>query len=131
MKSASKNNLNLLVVGFGCCRQEIYAASGPLYDIERFGVNFVNLPEDADVLVIQGFFNRIGIERVLDIYRKMSYPKWVVAVGRCVLDENLFSSSSKLLEEFKEKVDIDVYVPGCPPRPEAFLYSILKLIDKI
>ena len=131
MKSASKNNLNLLVVGFGCCRQEIYAAGGPLYDIERFGVNFVNLPEDADVLVIQGFFNRIGIERVLDIYRKMSYPKWVVAVGRCVLGENLFSSSSKLLEEFKEKVDIDVYVPGCPPRPEAFLYSIMKLIDKI
>lgn len=131
MKSASKNNLNLLVAGVGCCRQEIYAASGPLYDIERFGVNFVNLPEDADVLVIQGFFNRIGIERVLSIYRKMSYPKWVVAVGRCVLSENLFSSSSKLLEEFKEKVDIDVYVPGCPPRPEAFLYSIMKLIDKI
>ena len=131
MKSASKNILNLLVVGFGCCRQEIYATSGPLYDIERFGVNFVNLPEDADVLVVQGFFNRIGIERVLDIYRRMSYPKWVVAVGRCVLSENLFSSNSKLLEEFKKKVDIDVYVPGCPPRPEAFLYSVLKLRDKI
>ena len=80
---------------------------------------------------VQGFFNRIGIERVLDIYRRMSYPKWVVAVGRCVLSENLFSSNSKLLEEFKKKVDIDVYVPGCPPRPEAFLYSVLKLRDKI
>ncbi len=131
MSYIGKNSLNLLVTGFGCCRQEIYAADGPIYDIQRFGINFVNLPEDADVLVVQGFFNKIGIERVVALYERMSCPKWVIAVGKCVLSENLFSAESKLLEEFKEKVKIDVYVPGCPPRPEAFLYSILRLMDKI
>jgi len=131
MKSSFKSNLNLLVVGFGCCRQEIYAAEGPLYDIQRFGVNFVNLPEDADILVIQGFFNKIGIKRVLDMYERMSYPKWTVAVGKCMLSESLFGCDNKLFEEFKSRLNIEVYIPGCPPRPEAFIYGILRLVDKI
>jgi len=131
MSYIGKNSLNLLVTGFGCCRQEIYAVDGPIYDIQRFGINFVNLPEDADVLVVQGFFNKIGIERAVALYERMSCPKWVVAVGKCALSGNLFSAESKLLEEFKEKVNINVYVPGCPPRPEAFLYSILRLMDRI
>ena len=66
MGTLIKNNLNILVAGFGCCKQEIYAASGPLYDIARLGVNFVSIPEDADVLVIQGFYNSLGEERLLD-----------------------------------------------------------------
>lgn len=136
MLSVIKNNLNLLIVGFGCCKQEIYATKGPLYDIQRFGISFVNLPEDADVLVVQGFFNEKGLERVLEIYERMTAPKWVIAVGRCVLsmsfpeDKPGFREGS-LLEKLKCKAEVDVFVPGCPPRPEAFIYSILRLVDKI
>lgn len=131
MKSSLKSNLNLLVVGFGCCRQEMYAAEGPLYDIQRFGVNFVNLPENADVLVIYGFFNKIWMKRVLDMYERMSYPKWTLAVGKCILSESLFGCDTKLFRKFKDRLNIEVHIPGCPPRPEAFIYGILRLMDKI
>ena len=129
MRSLVKNNLNLLVAGFGCCKQEIFSSIGPLYDISRYGINFVSLPEDADVLVVQGFYNKIGGERIIEYYYAMRDPKWVIAVGKCVVDGNLFCKNFKILGSVKSKFDIDIYIPGCPPRPEAFMYAILRLLD--
>jgi len=120
----------MIVVGFGCCKQEILATQGPLYDIQRFGVNFVNTAEDADILVIQGFFNEEGISRVLDIYGRMRPPRGIIAVGSCVLNENLFDLESKLLKKFRKRVRINMYVPGCPPRPEAFIYAVLEFLSR-
>ncbi len=128
MSSIEKSSLNIFVAGFGCCKQEIFATRGPLYDIQRFGVNFVSLPEDADILVVQGLYNQEGLDRVIDIYRNMDSPRWVFGVGSCVLDENIFRENSKLLRKFREKIKMDMFIPGCPPRPEAFIYSILKFI---
>jgi NADH:ubiquinone oxidoreductase subunit B-like Fe-S oxidoreductase len=82
MRQLVKNSLNLFVAGFGCCKREIYATLSPTYDISRFGVNFVNLPEDADVLVIQGFYNRAGERRLLECYSSMKEPRWVIAAGK-------------------------------------------------
>lgn len=130
MPSLVKSNLNMIVVGFGCCKQEILATQGPLYDIQRFGVNFVNTAEDADILVIQGFFNEEGISRVLDIYGRMRPPRGIIAVGSCVLNENLFDLESKLLKKFRKRVRINMYVPGCPPRPEAFIYAVLEFLSR-
>jgi len=130
MSSLVKRNLSLLVVGFGCCKQEIFSTDGPLYDIQRFGINFVNVPEDADILVIQGFFNEIGEERLINLYNRMHNPKWAIAVGKCVVTNNLFCREYRLLDRLRGKIHIDVFVPGCPPRPEAFIYSILRLLDK-
>jgi len=130
MPSLVKSNLNMIVVGFGCCKQEILATQGPLYDIQRFGVNFVNTAEDADILVIQGFFNEKGISRVLDIYGRMRPPRGIIAVGSCVLNENLFDLESKLLKKFRKRVGINMYVPGCPPRPEAFIYAVLEFLSR-
>jgi len=128
--SLVKSNLNMIVVGFGCCKQEILATQGPLYDIQRFGVNFVNTAEDADILIIQGFFNEKGISRVLDIYGRMRPPRGIIAVGSCVLNENLFDLESKLLKKFRKRVGINMYVPGCPPRPEAFIYAVLEFLSR-
>lgn len=125
-----KSNLNMMVVGFGCCKQEILATQGPLYDIQRYGVNFVDTAEDADVLVIQGFFNEIGITRIIDIYNNMLPPKSIIAVGSCILNENIFNLEEKLLKKFRRKVKIKIYVPGCPPRPEAFIYAVLKFLSE-
>lgn len=130
MPSLVKSNLNMIVVGFGCCKQEILATQGPLYDIQRFGVNFVNTAEDADILIIQGFFNEKGISRVLDIYGRMRPPRGIIAVGSCVLNENLFDLESKLLKKFRKRVGINMYVPGCPPRPEAFIYAVLEFLSR-
>ena len=106
MRSLIKNNLNLLVAGFGCCKQEIYAANGPLYNIARFGINFVSTPEDADVLVIQGFYNKIGEERLLEYYKNMRDPKWVIAAGKCVVDRSLLRSEYKILESLQLELSI-------------------------
>jgi len=130
MPSLVKSNLNMLVVGFGCCKQEIFATQGPLYDIQRFGVNFVNTAEDADILVIQGFFNKKGIKKVLDIYDRMYPPRGIIAVGTCILNENLFDLESRLLRQFRRKAGIDMFVPGCPPRPEAFIYAVIEFLSR-
>ncbi len=124
------SNLNLIVTGSGCCKQEILAVQGSLYDIQRFGINFVSSPENADLLVMQGFYNKKGIIKVLDIYERMHQPKGIIAVGSCVLSENLFDPDSKLMSWFRSRVNIVMNVPGCPPRPEAFMYAVLRLLDK-
>ncbi len=124
------SNLNILVTGSGCCKQEIFAVQGALYDIQRFGVNFVSTAENADLLVMQGFYNKKGIIRVLDIYERMNQPKGIIAVGSCVLNRNLFSPDSQLLSWFRSRAKIIMYVPGCPPRPEAFMYAVLRLLNK-
>ena len=130
MSSLIKSNLNMLVVGFGCCKQEIFATQSPLYDIQRHGVNFVNTAEDADIMVIQGFFNEKGIGRILNIYKSMQPPRGIIAVGSCILNESLFNLERKLLGKFRRKVGINMYVPGCPPRPEAFIYAVLEFLHR-
>ncbi len=127
MNSFVKNNLNVFVAGFGCCKQEILATMGPIYDISRFGINFVSIPEDADVLVIQGFYNSVGEKRLLEIYYRMKEPKWVIAAGTCILDRSVLNKDYKFIDRFKNLINIDYFLAGCPPRPEAFIYCILKL----
>ena len=128
--SVIKKSLNIFVAGFGCCKQEIFASGGPLYDIQRFGINFVNFHSQADVLIVQGLHNRQSLENVISIYNEMGNRKWVIAVGSCVLNKNIFSRDGGLFREFREKIKIDIFVPGCPPRPEAFMYALLRLIEK-
>ncbi len=130
MSSIIRSNLNIMVTGFGCCKQEIFAVQSALYDVQRFGINFVNTAEDADLLVVQGFYNEPGIIRVLDIYKRMPWPKGIIAVGSCVLNKNLFNLKSKLLSQFRSSVEISMCIPGCPPRPEAFMYAILRFLNR-
>lgn len=122
----------MYVAGYGCCKQEILASVGPVYDISRFGISFVSYPEDADVLVFQGFYNGKGLRKVINVYNQMVQPKKVIALGKCALESLSYAESEKndMLYEFKKRIKVDVYVPGCPPRPEAFIYSILRLIEK-
>ena len=129
MRSLVKNNLNLLVAGFGCCKQEIFATAGPTYDISRFGINFVSVPEDADVLVVQGFYNEQAEKRLVEIYETMRKPKWVIATGKCIVDKCLFNKDYDFTQRLGQIINIDMYVPGCPPRPEAFIFAVLRLLE--
>ena len=128
--SLIKSSFNIYVSGFGCCKQEIIASVGPVYDISRFGISIVSYPEDADVLIVQGFLNRKYIKRLFEIYGAMKNPKWIVAYGRCAIENAFFESDDDLIKTFKEKINFDIYVPGCPPRPEAFIYAMLRLMEK-
>ena len=129
MRSPVKNNLNIIVRGFGCCKQEVFATTGPIYDISRFGINFVSIPEEADVLVFQGFYNDQGLKRLLECYNRMREPKWVMALGKCVIDHNVLCSKNDISEKLRGVLPVDFYVPGCPPRPEAFIFAVLRLIE--
>jgi NADH-quinone oxidoreductase subunit B len=109
------------VANYGCCKQEILATEATIYDISRFGVKFVNIPEEADLLVLQGFRSEELDSRILSIYKKMRDPKWVMAFGKCMSEEE---------PGFLGDIKVDVYVPGCPPRPEAFIFALIRLFDK-
>lgn len=125
-----KSNLNIIVLGYGCCRSEILATKGPLYDIQRFGINFVNMAEDADILVLAGFSGESSINNAINIYKRMRSPKWVFACGSCAISGGRFCGVPQLMEKLKRDIRVDMYIPGCPPRPEAFIYAVLKFISE-
>jgi NADH-quinone oxidoreductase subunit B len=129
MVDIEKSNLNIIIPGTGCCSSEILAARGPLYDIQRFGINIVTVPEDADIMVISGFISEAVIERFLDIYDRMRTPGWVFAAGSCAISGGRLCGSAALLEKLKRQIPIDMYIPGCPPRPEAFIFALIKFIS--
>ena len=131
MADIEKSNLNIIIPGTGCCTSEMLAAKGPVYDIQRFGINFVLIPEDADIMVLSGFMSQSVIERSIDIYGRMRKPGWVFAAGTCAISGGRLCGVPGLLKEFKSRVPIDMYVPGCPPRPEALIEGILVLEEKI
>ncbi|HHT78850.1 MAG TPA: NADH-quinone oxidoreductase subunit NuoB [Actinobacteria bacterium] len=129
--SLIKSSFNIYISGFGCCKQEIIASTGPVYDISRFGISVVSYPESADVLIVQGFLNRKYVKRLIEIYDAMKDPKWVMAYGKCAIENAYFESDDTLINTFKKKMNFDIYVPGCPPRPEAFIYAMLRLAENV
>lgn len=128
MVNIEKSNLNIIIPGFGCCKGEILAAKGPVYDIQRFGINIVSIPEDADILVLSGFMGEAVFNEFIETYNRMKTPRWVFAVGSCAIHGERFCG--KFAEKLKTKIPVDMYVPGCPPRPEAFIYTILKFLSE-
>lgn len=129
MADIEKSCLNIIVPGTGCCTGEILAARGPVYDMQRFGINVVSIPEDADILVLCGPVGKCMAGRFMDIYNRMPAPRWVFAAGTCAVSGGRFCGSGRIMEELRRKLRIDMYIPGCPPRPEAFIYSALRFIS--
>jgi len=129
MPDIEKSNLNIIIPGSGCCNGEMLATRAPLYDIQRFGINFVSIPEDADILVISGFMGEDIIKRIRETYERMKTPRWVFAVGSCAINGGRACGAPALLERLKKEIYIDMHIPGCPPRPEAFIYAILRFIS--
>jgi len=117
------------------CDIEIIAALTPRYDAERFGVKLVGTPRHADLLLVTGPVTNQSLERVKLIYEQTPEPKVVVAVGACPTGGGVFYESPFTNAPLDRHVPVDVFVPGCPPRPEAILYGVVlalrKLIEKI
>jgi Ni,Fe-hydrogenase III small subunit/formate hydrogenlyase subunit 6/NADH:ubiquinone oxidoreductase subunit I len=112
------------------CEVEITALNNPVYDIERFGVHFVASPRHADMLLVTGPVTRnmeIALEQT---YEATPDPKLVVAVGACAIGGGIFGKSYASCGGVDTVVPVDVYVPGCPPRPEALLHGILMAINR-
>jgi ech hydrogenase subunit C len=108
------------------CDIELLACLTPLYDAERFGVINIGSPKQADVMVITGSVNHKNIEVLKNIYNQMPDPKAVVAVGACATTGGIFHGCYNVIGGADVVVPVDVYVPGCCPRPEAILDGIVE-----
>jgi len=113
------------------CEVEIVNLSNPIYDVERFGVHFVASPRHADMLLVTGPVTRQMELALVKTYGATPSPKLVVACGSCAISGGIFEGNYAVIGGIDRSVPVDVYVPGCPPRPEAILHGIFLALDKM
>ncbi len=113
------------------CEQEIVALNNPIHDIERFGIHFVASPRHADMLLVTGPVTRNMELALRKTYAATPDPKIVVAVGACGISGGIFGTSYASLGGVDTVIPVDVYIPGCPPRPEALLHGILLALGQL
>lgn len=113
------------------CDIEILATLTPRYDLERIGVRLQGSPRHADVLICTGPVTRQARDRLLRIYQQMPEPKFVVAVGSCGVAQGAFHGCYNVIGSIDEVIPVNAYIPGCPPRPEAIIDGIDKLINSL
>lgn len=113
------------------CDIEILATLTPRYDLERFGVRLEGSPRHADVLICTGAVTRQARDSLLRIYEQMPAPKFVVAVGACALSGGVFQGCYNVVGSIDKVIPVDVYVPGCPPRPQAIIDGIIGLLERL
>ncbi len=113
------------------CEAEIVALNNPLYDIERFGIHFVASPRHADALLVTGPVTRNMELALRKTYAATPDPKLVIAVGACGISGGIFGTNYATKGGVDQVLPVDVYIPGCPPRPEALLYGILLSVGRL
>ncbi len=129
---ARRSSLWPVVCFPACCGIELMATAASRFDLARFGMEIVRpSPRQADLMITAGTLTWKMAPQVRRLYDQMAEPKWVIAMGACGISGGRFKASYSVVPGYNRIVPVDVYLPGCPPRPEALLYSIEMLRKKI
>ena len=124
---ATRNSIYFLHFGIMCCALEMAVASAPRFDQQRFGIIPRSSPRQCDVLLVNGPVSKKLKPALRRLYDQMPEPKWVIAMGECAISGGPFYNSYSVVPGVDQFIPVDVYIPGCPARPEALLDGFLKL----
>jgi Ni,Fe-hydrogenase III small subunit len=113
------------------CEVEVTALSNPVYDMERFGIHIVASPRHADMLLVTGPVTRNMELALLKTYNATPSPKLVAAMGSCACNGGIFGETYASVGGVDKVIPVDVYIPGCPPRPQAVIFGLLVAVDKL
>ena len=128
---ARKNSMWPATFGLACCAIEMMAAGAGDYDLSRWGMEiFRASPRQADLMIVAGRVSQKMGPVLRQIYDQMPEPKWVISMGVCASSGGMFNNYG-LIQGVDTIVPVDIYVPGCPPRPEMLMYGILRLHEKV
>ncbi len=121
-----------LMFGLACCAFEMIGSATSRFDIARFGMDIFRWsPRQADLMIVAGTLTWKMAPAVKLVYEQMAEPKWVIAMGACAISGGTFRESYSVVPGINRIIPVDVYIPGCPPRPEGLIHGIRKIHEKI
>ena len=121
-----------MMFGLACCAIEMIAVHQPRFDLSRFGMEIMRAsPRQADLMIVSGTVTKKMVPNIVRLYNQMPEPKYVLAMGACATSGGPFKEGYNVVSGIDKFIPVDVYVPGCPPTPEALLYGLIKIHEKV